>query len=427
MLILFTCLVFFFFIFTYLEKKDYSSPAFLLSASFLMADFIFIWNIDNWDIQIYAKTIVYAATAMLSWWIGSVTVRLFSRRKNIVDYTETVTERTKSFGFEMFAFISLICTIVYLIHIFKVLGTNIQLINLFSTIYKNATTTNSGNFVMSQMREIPIAIAYVATFTLLLARDKKVKIRKAALYLSIVLFLIICIFSTDRNVLLRYIIYVICLWILFIKNREDISNRRRNKVIIKKVLIVLLISSLAFFGLGKIKHYNSNFERAIGIYAGSGLYNFNLTINDEHELGYGKNTLGTIISTINIIKGERSNEVVHGKFITYRSSNGYVYSSNIYSALKQYEMDFGYFGVILFPMILGIFFEYIYILTKRKIYGFSWLFYSMCVYPILYFVIAEQFFGRMHLGRVYEIFWVAFFYFLIYRVRIRAKFRGQVS
>ena len=211
MLILFTCLVFFFFIFTYLEKKDYSSPAFLLSASFLMADFIFIWNIDNWDIQIYAKTIVYAATAMLSWWIGSVTVRLFSRRKNIVDYTETVTERTKSFGFEMFAFISLICTIVYLIHIFKVLGTNIQLINLFSTIYKNATTTNSGNFVMSQMREIPIAIAYVATFTLLLARDKKVKIRKAALYLSIVLFLIICIFSTDRNVLLRYIIYVICL------------------------------------------------------------------------------------------------------------------------------------------------------------------------------------------------------------------------
>ena len=90
-------------------------------------------------------------------------------------------------------------------------------------------------------------------------------------------------------------------------------------------------------------------------------------------------------------------------------------------------MDFGYFGVILFPMILGIFFEYIYILTKRKIYGFSWLFYSMCVYPILYFVIAEQFFGRMHLGRVYEIFWVAFFYFLIYRVRIRAKFRGQVS
>jgi len=416
--------VFFFFIFTYLEKKDYSSPVFLLSASFLMADFVFIWNIDNWDIQIYGKAIVYVATAMLSWWIGALIVRLFPKKKTKVDYIETVAKQIESCKFGIFTFISLICTIVYIRHIFRVSGSGIQLVNLFRAIYENATTTNSGNVIISQMREIPIAIAYVNTFVLLFVRNSRMKIRKLSLYLTIVLFLIICIFSTDRNLLLRYIIYSICLWILFIKNREDISKRRKNQTIIKRVLIVLFISSLAFFALGKIKRYNSNFERVIGIYAGSGLYNFNLTINDKHELGYGENTLGTMIGAINAIKGERSSEVLHGKFITYRSSNGYVYSSNVYSALKSYEMDFGYFGVILYPMILGSFFEFLYTLTKRKICGFSWVFYSMWVYPILYFVITEQFFGRMHLGRIYEIFWVAFFFFFVCVAKIRVKFRG---
>ena len=43
----------------------------------------------------------------------------------------------------------------------------------------------------------------------------------------------------------------------------------------------------------------------------------------------------------------------------------------------------------------------------------------MSIYPLLYFSIAEQFFVRFHMGRVYEIFWVVFFYFIIFKVRVR--------
>ncbi len=419
MLIVFIGIVFTFFIISYVDRKDFASPNFLLATSFLLAAITFIWNIDNWEIYIYSKTILYVVTAMVSFSAAMMFVRAFSNHKVLVDNSELLIKKLEGREFFMLAFISVVCTAIYIRGKFHGLGSLLDMSQLLSTVYAEATSTHEGNVLLTQMKEIPTAIAYVAAFFIFFANDKHVRMKKNWLALAILSFIILAVLTTDRNILLRYIIYVVCLWILFYNNRIGTAKRKKNKVIIKRVLLILMIVSVIFYGLGKAKRYSSNFERMVSIYAGSGLYNFNLTINNEAPLRYGARTFNSLTKTVNALMGNRSNEVGHGTFIGYRSSNGYIYTSNIYSALKPYKDDFGYFGVILFPFIWGGFFELLFHMTKRRTYGFTWIFYAMSVYSILYFSVQEQFFGRLHLGRVYEIFWVVFFYFMVLKVRIR--------
>lgn len=425
MLILFVLIVFAYFTITYVNRRDFSSPQFLLSASFLMAAMIFIWNIDNWEIVIYGKTIIYVTTAMISFSVGTILVRTCTSDSCYIDNSYYVTHHIQGRSFWTFAFVSVLCTIIYVANNVHGWSSLINISQLLNTAYITAISTNESNILMNQMKEIPVAVAYVSTYILMFSREKKISVKKAGLIISIISFAILSIMTTDRNIVLRYIIYTVCLWILFYKNKQDVSTRKKNRIIARRVVVILIIAAVVFWGLGKAKQYTSNFERAIGIYAGSGLYNFNLTIADEQPFQYGLSTFNSLLNTINAILGNRSSTVVHGTFINYRSSNGYIYSSNIYSALKPYVNDFGYLGVIIFPFIVGFFFECLFHMTKRRIFGFTWVFYAMCVYPLLYFTIAEQFFGRLHLGRVYEIFWVVFFYFIIFKVRIRLK--GNLS
>ena len=100
--------------------------------------------------------------------------------------------------------------------------------------------------------------------------------------------------------------------------------------------------------------------------------------------------------------------------VVFRSPNGYVYASNVYSALTPYVIDFGLIGNIIFPLVLGFFFRKIYISALRKGSLYSWGIYAMLVYAIVYFPIAEQFFMRFHLGLVYEIGWFSIIYFLVF-------------
>ena len=92
--------------------------------------------------------------------------------------------------------------------------------------------------------------------------------------------------------------------------------------------------------------------------------------------------------------------------------------------MRPFLMDFGYFGMIIFPAVLGIIFEFIFSISQRHKYDLIWVIYAASIYPIAYFTILDQFFARIHLGSVYEIFWLVVFYIYIQR---NIKFRVKVN
>ena len=166
-------------------------------------------------------------------------------------------------------------------------------------------------------------------------------------------------------------------------------------------------------------------------YGGSGLYVFNIWVVDfEEPLLYGQSTFSEFIKVFNSIFGHIGLTLPDAQvdrfdaFIEFESSNGYVFSSNIYTALKPYVEDFGFFGVILFPFAIGMLYQKLYMRMRKSKYGYNWVLYCMLIYPIVFFPILEQLIRRFHLGFIYEVVWLTLVYYFVYgkiNVRIEEK------
>ena len=200
------------------------------------------------------------------------------------------------------------------------------------------------------------------------------------------------------------------------KGREMIAGRR----LIKKLCIIVGGAFGVLYIMGLSKQYTASFTDMISIYAGSGLYNFNLYLEtfDASNLAGGSVTFSSLNNVLNAVGLMGDNYIPlawNDDFINIYTSSGLWYSSNVYSALKPYVQDFGYLGVVIFPLFLGVLYETIYIFAKRVNYNLIWIIYATISYPLVYFSILEQFFKRLHMGSIYELFWIIVVYLLIYK------------
>ena len=409
-------------------KRDLLSPWFLLCLAVTASFFIVLLNYGNWEVRINLKFILYISSALLAWGVGSMAVCLLSPKA-----TETASVCSemrlpvkqapvkKRYPQNILLVISVGLVVLYAWRLLSSVGEVHGLTAKLRQIYENIVHNGySPGFIFNQAHEIVVAIAYINTFRLfqrLFSGKDGVSIIK--LVIPILMLFVVVAVSTDRNIFLRYAFYAICLFVLFF--RENYKKKHVNARIVQVVVALLLIMMLIFFIMGKMKQYQSNILKSLGIYGGSGLYDFNLWIEEfDGELMYGASTFSTFLNslstilkplgiTLNFPQVDRFDP-----FIEFVASNGYNYSSNIYTALKPYIEDFGYFGVILFPCIMGAFYQWLYLKVKNSKYGYAWIIYCMLIYPIIYFIIGEQLFRRFHLGFIYEIFWLSLLYFIIY-------------
>lgn len=400
-------------------------PNIIFLLSFILASSIILINQRNWDVVLSGRFMIYTVTAILSFYIGTLVIDYFPLKK-ISPMSEISKEALAIIATpsKVIFLINIVAMIVYIFLIFRGIQLSTDVSFMLRQIYdRNVEHGGSNTFIVNQLVKIVTAIANINFFQFLL--DKYVvKTGKSHLthFVAIFLFLLMAAISTDRNILLRFFIYCIVLWILFFTtvNKEKI-NRAHFKILVKSVLYLVLAVGV-FYLFGKLKGYTSDFGRAISLYGGSGLYNFNLYLNESFPVHYQLGAV-TFRSFLGILGRLGIESLVYkgptfSEFITYKSSTGFIYDSNIYSAMRPFVEDLGYFGVVIFPFIMGLFFETCYLLARKTRYTFSWIFYALTIYPLAYFVIAEQFFGRLHLGSLYEIGWVAVFYWYIRRRRV---------
>ena len=416
----------------YRLQKNFIAPFFVLLSSFFMSAFIIVLNVDNWSVNINDSFVIYIFTAMLSFGLGCKLVERFYanhnydlNRYNELEETEQKLQAVfENYPVNVMLFFSLACTLLYVYFMITLYGGSADnVVSLLSNIYRaDKDMPSATTRVMHQMLKIIIAMAQINLFAIFASKYvcKQMKVNKG-LFIPLLCFLVCTTLSTDRNIFLRFVLYAFCLWILFytsISNSEDKSIDLINWVIFKRAFVCIIIVAILFFGLGKVKNYQSDISKALSIYGGSGLYNFNLYLEkfDGNKMKYGEETFSVFLDTISrvlFIKNERwVNQ--NKEFIIYTSKNGYVYMSNVYSAFRPYIEDFGFFGVLLYPFILGMFYERLFIQTRKSKYGLSWVLYSLLLYPLVFITVAEQFFKRFHMGMVYEIGWVLLLYFLLF-------------
>ena len=411
-------------------QKSFISPISLLLLSLIMSFILIAINQKNWDVTFNITFLLYLTIAILSFSVSCFIVELLScnirknEEKNTVKGLSVLIDWDDyCYPAKPFFIISFLCMVVYFIMMLRHVGLYGGITSVLARIYADLSLKAGGNFIMHQMIEIVIAIAEVNLFAFFLIKylgKGRERIKSYNWIFFQFLFYSVCVvLSTDRNKIIRFVIYFLVLWILFEfeKNKENIN--KANKTIFVRSLFVVISVVLLFFWLGKMKNSSSDFGRTIGIYGGSGIYNYNLFLLREQEYQFGESTFLLLCNTLKsfgLIGGEAAEEIIVDDFVIFRSYNGFIYHSNVYSALRRYTEDFGMIGLVVFPGFLGVFFETLYVFTKRNKYGLAWALYALMVYPVVYFVIDEQFFRRMHLGVIYELGWFMFFYILAFGI-----------
>ena len=403
-------------------NKELLFPWFLLCLALTVSMLIVVCNTENWGTNINGKFLLYLLTAIVSWGIGSALIKeLHKKRKKSGDSVilrNDPVEDLNVYPINLIMFISIAFCVIYIVRVIGSVSLNGGITAALRKIYDNVVCNNySPGFVFNQMREIVVAVAYISVYGLLKMRciQKKDWISAIKLCIPIVMLIMLVVVSTDRNIFLRFAIYTIVISVLFFQ--KNYAGTNSNIKIVGFAAAMLLLMLGVFFLLGKAKQYSSNLARSVSIYGGAGLYDFNVWIQDyTGPLQYGSSTFMSLIGVVQSIFERLVGSVTNvganrfDEFITYQSSNGYYFEANIYSALRPYVEDFGYFGVIIFPIISGAFFELVYENAKKCNGGYAWVFYAMQLYPIVFYPVSEQFFRRFHLGLVYEIAWSIIIY-----------------
>ena len=404
-------------------KRDFASPVFLLCISFWAMFSLILCNYENWDIRTqgyHALTTLLLTVFIGAFFFGSLFVRKLTdlgdedRQRRAGALIRERSEAPYPYGF--FAILSIVLLALYILT-----SSGVPDLSSFPAFRNSLRAAYAAgkeyHFYTSQIFEMLTAAAYLALHRCMVDRFLRKRRIPLLSLVPILCFLVFVLISTDRNMLVRFFISGLVLFIL--SYRWDDLLHSGNRRLLRKLVLLILAAAVVFWGFGKLKNYTSDFGRAISIYAGSGIYAFNLWLPrfDRHFTN-GVYTFSTIRETLSAFGiGTGSQAPDHLEFIIHLSPNGYVFATNVYSALRTYYQDFGVPGLVIIPFLSGGLFEALYQMGIRDKFGFWWLFYAAHVYPVIYYPIAEQFLLRFHLGLVYEIFWLAFFYLLVYSKR----------
>lgn len=401
-------------------RRDFAGPWFLLCVSIWASFSIVILNYSNWDIRVHgfnSMTTISIMVTVLSFFTGSFLVRyMLQRSKNDITQglrKETYERCSRQYPYSFFAVLSILLFILYLA--IKVKSLNFRSLIAFEyTLNSIYNTEKEYNFLKTQVFEMITAIAYISLHRYMVEKYLLIQKPKKKIIVPIICFLIYSLFSTDRNTLLRFFIFGLTLFVM----SYDWGNIRHSKnlKLVRKIGILVLVFAVVFWVYGKLKNYTSDFERAVGLYGGSGLYGYNLWIDDFNgNYTNGAYTFSSIRNSLSALGiGKGFTVPTHFEFIAYKSSNEYVFATNIYSAMRIYYQDYGIIGLVIFPLLTGTLFEFLYRMAMKNKYGIWWLFYASHIYPVIYYPVAEQFIRRFHFGLVYEIFWLLLFYYLVY-------------
>lgn len=413
----------------YFGGKDLLSPWFLLCLATLASFSIVVLNSVKWEVTIYPKFVLYLLTALCSFGFGCFLIKLahpeaFSRKPKKLPIAEAVP--AVKYPALLVAILSLLVTFGYIGKIFLMARGAIgggSLTAIFRQLYE---AKYEPGFLFNQMMEISVALAYVSIyqwFSRIARRGDRTSI--FLLLVPIVDALLVCLFSTDRNKFLQFAIFFVILFMLFY--RENTKREHPTRFIVLMVAMLGAVVVVLFFLLGKSKQYTSSFLDQISIYGGSGLYCFNLWLEDfQGPYLYGKSMFTTFLSIVEYLFGMLGIRLDLGTInqideaIGYTTSGGYYFFSNVYSAMRSYVEDFGYLGVLLVPFVLGLFYQWLYCRAKCRKYSYWWLLYALLIYPVIYFPILERLFRRLHFGFVYELVWPSLLYYLLL-IRPRRK------
>lgn len=267
-------------------------------------------------------------------------------------------------------------------------------------------------FFLKHFRNISVSSGYIWGYILVHSFIYKYKVHKMLLILNVILSILNGMLFGSRTLAFQLIVAIIVQAYFLIKKK----NFWRGKIKIKDLVLfcfVGIVCILGFQQLGNLLGRNSTRDmfEYIAIYLSGEIKNLDIFIR-KNQFGADMYNCQTLIGVANFLSGKLwFPEWSHGLDQPFQHINGYSLG-NVATTYYSYIYDMGYWGVIVFTIIMAVLSSWFYIVAVKKINETTnEISLSFIVYTYLYFTFIFSFFSNKFFESVA---YIAFVYYLIY-------------
>ena len=356
----------------FINNKELTSPAVLFSFSFVV---LMIFAFINYsDLGLYSlnwRTSFVIIIGILSFMLGTLPfVKMTNRISFFFNEEKGVRINQK---------VSVNKLLIFLLFGFFILILNTKYLGISTENYSSIlgdirdSTVNSGSgvlpkyLVFSNMIMLMGGIFFSIELPRFFIEKDYIKV-----FLSLVIFLLSILISFSGGSRGSSLILIISL--IFNSILESYKNNKLRKIKISSIIKVFLIIIVLLYLfkesaviLGQTQVADFSFSRYILLYVGAQLKNLDMALTYQNIINssnvFGQGTFRSFVKFFSNLIGSG----LYGDYKLFLPFNYYngISLGNVYTTFYPFLRDFGYFGVIICSMLMGVISEYLYYLAKK--------------------------------------------------------------
>jgi len=372
-------ILFFLLLFSYfISRRDLISPWFISVGVYLISSFVAVINLDRWNETISANTVLIITIALIAFGIGQISSSVFKINKNAANAVNAV----KIYKIYVPFYRILIAFSIGLMIVFLMYKRLVVLATIggysgsgYILNYARVAIIHydaSWGALIGILQFFTMGIGYVFTYVFvnnILYEGKLFKgFKKNLIYLlPIIPFILVEVMSTGRNGFIRLTAMTLFLGIITWKIQNGWKNANKKNFRLMIIASILLMAFyVTFIKLGDLtgKNLVYSLNDTISVYTGGSIVALDNYLENSQikSINFGEETLYGLKFIFNKLGFDVLVENRHLEFIHF--NNGY--STNVYTALRRYIHDYGYFGMVLVQFLIGLFFGVFYKLIKKR-------------------------------------------------------------
>lgn len=411
-LICIVCIIFSYFI----SRKDIMSPSILLCLGYLMSTISCFMNKDIWESSIHLNTIVIIFSGILSFVVMEAlfnSVKKAPRKNCTSNQNKRIEIKVSNIIICLTTIFNFIVAYLYIKEIIRISGGSFSNLNKTMNAYRRAYSYGDAkiSFLPVQLMKFSKGIGFTFLFIFfnnIFIGEKKSFTKQIKYLLPSISFLLSTFLLGGRINMISFIVASIFL-AYYNWNKKYEWNKKISLKMIRNILLTFLILLIVFYFTKTIVGRTSNktFLDYITTYLGGSIQLLDDYLNDstvyseekkcETFPGIIQSLYKTGIININAKKSLEFRHIVNGEFL-----------GNVYTGLRRYYHDFGFFGMIIIQMLYSCFMNNIYYdlkNIKKESYTKIWktVWYSYTLYCIMIHSIEDHFFINLSVGYIIEL------------------------
>lgn len=401
-----------------LFDKDLFAPPTVVCMSFLFSTSCAFYNEDTWALDFSGETTLVMLVGIGSFILGGILAVFMANSGKIqrFGFSHQVTP-VQYIDIEKWKIIVIISfQALLMVLLYRELNQKVGFVGIswaeIMQIYRHESMGMVGqdyatklSFLVKQFIGINTALVFLISYIVgnNLASKKKVPL---IYWFPIILGCVLTFMQGFRADMLRYWVAILVVWYTWLKRSTGWKSTNKETFnVVKKMLLSALIVAMVFASVRVIVGRRSSANEwgplyYVTFYGGCPVAALDLFLkepnNDNSEDIWGKETFYYLNQSIGAWLDMPEYRYSIAKKGFQKSNNG-TYVGNVYTALRHPIADFGYGGLPVVMLTMGIFFTFFYCKVRKRSdthqIDFLLLIYSYCAYTFfMYFFSAYYFF-----------------------------------